>query len=302
MKMKKYAFTMIELVFVIVVMGIIGKFATEFLAQAYRHFISTKVQDKYQNQSQTAIDFIAKRLQYRVKASVIVRDQTNADNTANYKLLEGFQNNGYDVLEWVSYDVEGLRSQTWSGIYNKNLSNTELYSPETNTTHIDSLISTLSYGHSHITDAALFFIGSNSDKDSWGWDGVAINDFTQSMKPIKVGSSTKQFASDTTGNFSTLNLKNSIYNSYQLSWTANAIVFDSATQQLWFYTNYQPWEGDTYNDIGKNIQKVLLMEEISDFRKKQRKGIITIKVCSISSQLKDLPEDEFLTCKEKTIL
>ena len=292
---------MIELVFVIVVMGIIGKFATEFLAQAYRHFISTKVQDKYQNQSQTAVDFIAKRLQYRIKASVIVRDQTNVDNTVNYELLEGFQNNGYDVLEWVAYDVEGLRSKTWSGIYNKNLSNTELQSPETNTTHINTLIHRLSYNNTNISDAALFFVGSNSDKDSWGWDGVAINDFTHSMKPIQVGATPKHFRKDITGvgDFSTINIKNNIYNSYQLSWTASAIVFDSTTRRLWFYTDYQPWEGQTYLNAN---QKVLIMEEISDFRKKQRKGIITIKVCSISSQLQDLPEGEFLTCKEKTIL
>jgi len=37
------AFTMIELIFVIVVMGIIGKFGVEFLAQAYKSFIFSSV-------------------------------------------------------------------------------------------------------------------------------------------------------------------------------------------------------------------------------------------------------------------
>jgi len=296
----KNAFTMIELVFVIVVMGILGKFGTEFLAQAYRSFISTQVQNKFQNQSSTAVEFIAKQLQYRIKSSVIVRE-TTAFGT--FELLEGFQNSGYDVLEWVNYNAEGLREQAWSGIYSKQRSNTELYSPETNTTQVNSLISTLSNTNSGLNNAAIFFIGSDSSKDSWGWNngGVAFTDFSNSMKPITTGTSTKEFADDVTGadDFSILDLNNNQYNSYQLAWTANAIVFDQANQQLWFYSDYQPWEGENYTQA--NI-KELIMEEVSDFKKKQSKSIITIKVCSINEQLKDLDEAAFLTCKEKTIL
>jgi len=293
------AFTMIELIFVIVVMGILGKFGTEFLAQAYRSFISTQVQNKFQNQSSTAVEFISKQLQYRIKSSVIVKELTAP---VTFELLEGFQSTGYDVLEWISYNAEGLRDQSWSGIYSKELSNTELYSPETDTTKVNTLISTLSNTNATLNDAAIFFIGSDSSKDSWGWDngGVAFTDFSNSMKPIKAGSSVKEFADDVaTDDFSVLDLNNNQYNSYQLSWTASAIVFDQANQQLWFYSDYQPWEGESYTDAGI---KELIMEEVSDFKKKQSKSIITIKVCSINEKLKDLEEAAFLTCKEKTIL
>ena len=291
------AFTMIELIFVIVIMGIIGKFGTEFLVQAYGSFISTKIHNKFQNQSSTAVEFIAKRLQYRIKSSVIVRESSDF---TKFELLEGFQSSNYDVMEWISYDSEGLRDEAWSGIYSKQNSTTELYSPETNTTQVNNLISTLSYTNSSLADAAIYFIGSDSSKDSWGWDGVAFTDFTNSMKPIKAGTTLKEFASDIVGSdFSTLNLNNSLLNSYQLSWTANAIVFDKTNQQLWFYTDYQPWEGNKYTDA--NI-KQLIMEEVSDFKKKQIKSIMTIKVCSINEKLKDLDEGDFGTCKEKTIL
>ncbi len=294
--MKKNAFTMIELVFVIVVMGIIGKFGTEFLAQAYKNFISTKIQNKYQNQSATAVEFIARRLQYRIQNSVIVRKFSTFND---YKSLEGFQNSNYNVLEWVSYSSEGLNNQSWSGIYSKKKSNTELYSPETNTTKLNNLIIALSHSNKTINDAAVYFIGSD---DNWGWDGNRVADFTaSSMKPIKAGTSLKRFAANYIGtdDFSDLDLKNKEYNSYQLSWTANAIVFDKNNQQLWFYTDYQPWNGDKYTDARS---KSLIMEEVSDFRKKQNKRIITIKVCSINEKLKDLDESDFLTCKEKTIL
>ncbi len=294
----KNAFTMIELVFVIVVMGIIGKFGTEFLAQAYRSFISTKIQNKYQNQSATAIEFIAKRLQYRIKSSVVVR---NVATFSDYELLEGFTSSGYDVLEWIAYDAEGFRNGAWSGIYSKSASGAQLDSPESNKTQINELILFLSDTNASISDAAIFFIGSDSSKDSWGWDGVAFTDFSNSMKPIKAGTALTQFASNVTGvDFLNIDVKNNIYNSYQLSWTANAIVFDNATQELWFYYDYQPWKGEKYTDA--TTKKFRIMEEVSDFKKKQRKGVMTIKVCSINTKLKDLPEQEFLTCKEKTIL
>ncbi len=297
---KKSAFTLIELVFVIVIMGIIGKFGTEFLAQAYKSFISTTLQNKFQNQSSMAVAFIAKRLQYRIKNSVIVRDI----GTDDFQLLEGFAPaTGYNILEWISYDADDLRYATWSGIYSKHKSGVELYSPETNTSAISALVASLAYKsspHLNISDTAIYFIGSDSSKDSWGWDGVKINNMSNSIIPVKAGANIKQFASNVaTGNFNSLNLKNKKLNSYQLSWTANAIIFDSANQQLWFYSDYRPWKGEKYTDA-KNKQ--LIMEDISDFRKKQSKDIITIKVCSSNEKLKDLDEGNFLTCTEKTIL
>ena len=65
------AFTMIELIFVIVIMGILGKFGTEFLIQTYNNFIFTKVNNTLQSNSAQTIEFIASRLQHRIKDSVI---------------------------------------------------------------------------------------------------------------------------------------------------------------------------------------------------------------------------------------
>ena len=300
----KSAFTMLELIFVIVIMGFLAAVGSEALAKAYKNFISSKIQNTYQNQSATAVEFIASRLQYRIKNSVIVRD---INDSTHYELLEGYNNSTYDVLEWVGYDIDGFRDGAWSGIYSKSQSDAELYSPESNTSEINASIDALSDNHSSINDAAIYFIGSDSGKDTWGWDGNGghrFADLNQSMKPIKAGTALNQFAANVTSadDFSSIDFKNSMYNSYQLAWTAYAIVFDKDTQKLWLYYNYQPWEGDKYTDSGKNIQKVLIMDEVSDFKKRQRNGIMSIKVCSISEQLKDFDDGNFLTCKEKTIL
>lgn len=295
----KNAFTMLELIFVIVIMGIIGKFGTEFLAQAYKNFISTKIQNKYQNQSMSAVELIAKRLQYRIKNSVIERNAT----TGTFGLLEGAPTSNNDVLEWVGYDVDGLRAGAWSGIYSEHNTTTtgKLVSPQTNTATVNTNISALSFSTppSTLNDAAVYIIGSDSDKDSWGWDGN-VTDINDSIKPIKIGA-TNSFESDNNA-FNTADMNNTFnntpYNSYQLAWSAYAVVFDPDTKQLWLHSDYQPWEGESYTAAQS---KILIMEDVSDFKKKQTKGTITIKVCS-KNPLADLDEGEFLICEEKTVL
>lgn len=298
---RKNAFTMLELIFVIIVIGILSKFGVEILAQSYKSYIATQVNDRFQNQSSAALEFIAKRLQYRIRPSVIVR---NDSNFSDFHSLEGMgAQAGYDVLEWIGYDVDGLRAGAWSGIYSKSYVNARLYSQQTNTATEGNLINALSFGNSGFNDSAIFFIGSSSSQDSFGWDGNAINDFTQSMKPVQTDANSSLFAPPAAfaDNFTTMDpsVQSLEYNTYQLASTANAIVFDTTNNRLQFCTDYQPWNGQTYNNNGHCYT---LMNEVSDFKKRQNKGVITLKVCSVNNTFKDLPEGQFLTCKEKTIL
>ena len=66
--LKRNAFTMIELIFVIVIMGIIGKFGVEFLAQAYKSFIFSKINHELHSTSEQAVEIIAKRLENRIRS------------------------------------------------------------------------------------------------------------------------------------------------------------------------------------------------------------------------------------------
>jgi type II secretory pathway pseudopilin PulG len=248
----RFAFTMIELIFVIVVMGIIGKFGVEFLAQAYRSFIFTNVNNTLQSNSATAVEFISSRLQYRIKDSVIARTGKTTAFDAVGSLDE---TKDYRVLEWVSSDIEGYRSTflpNWSGIIDLNntgASPTVLVSPETNTTAIDNLIYSLSHEHSHITDAALYFIGSNSNKDAYGWDSIALTTQAGAMHPIQaIAGALNTFAPRQGGTANTNTFAGvDVYEYYKLAWTANAISIEdynstTKTFDLVYYFDYQPWE------------------------------------------------------------
>ena len=297
---KRFAFTMIELIFVIVIMGIIGKFGVEFLAQAYTSYMYEKVNHTLQSNSGMAVEQIAKRLEYRIKDSVIARETKTSDPIP---LSDTNTSKTYTILEWIAYDNEGFRGITkpyWSGIIDLDDSNaTVLTSPDTNTTALNALILSLDANLSNLNNAALYFVGSNSDvKTDYGWDGniTKINAQQGAMHPIKaVAGNITQFQSSTGTNFANID----IYEYYQLAWTAYAIVMeeydnDKKMGTLRLYWDYQPWEGEKIADA---THSAILMENVSTFQFMSIGSIMKIQVCTKSTLL-----EEHSLCKEKTVL
>jgi len=290
------AFTMIELIFVIVVMGIIGKFGVEFLAQAYKSFIFSNVNNALHSKSASAVEFIATRLQYRIKDSLIARVDTNT-TAVGIGSADSSTGTNYTVLEWISMDIDGYRGTTtpnWSGIADLDPGQAAgglIVSPSTETNTTSALIDTLSYGAKDINDTALYFIGSNSDiSTGYGWSGV-LADQSGAMHPINSTATITQFT-PSVGTFTGVD----IYEYYKLAWTAYAIVNRDADgdgdDDLILYYDYQPWNGDTL----ANARQAVLMNDVATFQFTAIGSIIKIQVCANS----DLVEDYSL-CKEKTV-
>jgi len=298
--MKRHAaFTMIELIFVIVIMGIIGKFGVEFLAKAYQSFIFAKINNELQSKSETAVETIAARLQYRIKDSVIAR----TSKTTNPIAIADATGSNYKVLEWVGIAQESRRGLSlkangtpylpdWSGIINLNAGNKNiLVSPQTDTTNINTMIADLSDRNTTIDGAALYFVGANSNVNGYGWSGALANQ-QGAMHPIKrVAGKANAFTSSNGVDFSGVD----VYEYYLLAWTAYAIVYEPGTDNkgtLRLYYDYRPWNGEKMTD-GKNS---ILMTDVSTFQFMSIGSIIKIQVCTKS----DLAE-EYSLCKEKTI-
>jgi len=295
------AFTMIELIFVIIIMGILGKFGVEFMFQAYNSFIFTNINNTLQSNSASSLEFIASRLQYRIKNSVIARYGNNPHlNLSNFSSISSIDDTKtYSVLEWVSTDIDGYRgttTPTWSGIIDLNNTAADkdtLISPQTDTGAISNLINILSHGDSTINNAAIYFVGSNSNLNGYGWNG-AITDQSQVMHPIKAisGAANINRFSPRGGDFSGID----VYEYYKLTWTANAVVIENNTAkhrfELAFYFDYQPWDGQNY----KSGKRVVIMENISTFQFTAIGSIMKIQICA-----KTLIPKEYSLCKEKTI-
>jgi len=305
---------MLELVFVIVIMGILGKFGVEFIMQAYRNFIYANVNASLQANSEMAVELIASRLQFRVKDSIIAR--LNDGDLTHFKALAGSDyNETSTVLEWVGSDVEGFRGDSnatnilpnWSGVIDlrdSETNTTQLKSPETNSTRVNSLIKVLSYLGSDINDSAIYFVGSDSNiKTGYGWDGNALSDQNTSvMHPIRqsnVAGEEDIFipingATGADNNFSGVDA----YEYYQLAWTAYAIEHNTTSNDLILHYDYQPWRGEDYLHDGKSQ---VIMENVSTFRFKAVGSVVKIQVCVKSDIIDGGTSGGYSLCKEKTV-
>jgi len=303
----KRAFTMIELIFVIVIMGILSKFGVEFLAQAYNSFIFSSINNSLQSRSASALEIIGSRLQFRIKDSVIARQpgvtfEGLGDSTLGANAT---------VLEWVGYDIDGLRgdsSPTWSGIIDLDNSTFNLLNtPDTNLTEVTNIINALSNGNSNVGDIALYFIGSDSDiQNGYGWDGVKVSDQNDTMHPVRMGANNFFIPQDhptaTDNNFTGVD----VYEYYQLAWTAYAVALedfdgDGTANELVLYYDYQPWDGEDYLNDGR---ATLLMENVDTFRFKSIGSIVKLQVCVFSTIISGDVKDAaggYSLCKEKTI-
>lgn len=290
----RFAFTMIELIFVIVIMGILAKFGVEFLAQAYNNFFLSKINNTLQSQSASAVETIASRLQFRIKDSIIARDVTQPD--LSYEALSGSTlDDNATVLEWVASDIDGFRGNKWplwSGIIDLDASTaTLLNSPGTDTATLDAQIQILSHNSgTSINNSAIYFIGSDNDITRYGWDGALTDHNTSVMHPINSTGNIDEFASGIVGvDFNGTD----IYEYYQLAWTAYAVEHNATSRDLTLYYDYQPWEGESYT----SGQEALIMQNVSTFRFKAIGSVVKIQVCVDAN----ITDGGYSICKEKTI-
>ncbi len=279
--MFKRAFTMIELVFVIVVMGILGKFGSEFLFRAYENFFFSTLQNRLQQQSEAAVTQIASRLQYRIKSSVV-------------------QSAAGTQIDWVGMDIEGWRGTwngtknvpTWSGFINLDQSvNPDvnlLKTPQTDLTKTANIIEALSYGDKHLSNSAIIFTGA-SNPTATIWDGNSSSQLGELAHRIQT--SGNNFAPKAgTGTFSGVD----IYEFYKLAWTAYTIRLEGNDLKL--YYDYQPWRGEDYTN-GISVKSSLLMENVQSFQYQTIGDLIKIQVCVNDNNL----SGGFSVCKEKTV-
>lgn len=299
MKQIKRAFTMIELLIVIVMMGILAKFGTELLLRTYEDFIVGTMNNRLLAQSEGAVTQIANRLQYRVKESMVVR-QNGGNPTPLANTVDAA---GMVVFEWIGYDIDGMRGDggntnpTWSGfidVDNAAGTPTNLVSPGTSWNRSAAVITSLS--PSNTVAPALFFIGDESVNvtTGFGWNAALANQ-NANMHRVAMGLGVDQFA-PSVGNFAGVD----VYEFYRLAWTAYALELfvDGADgrQKLRLWYDYRPWAGQVFNQGTSRI----LMEDVSSISFASIGDALKVQVC-VSDRGLSGGNGALSVCKEKTI-
>ncbi len=306
----KKAFTLIELIFVIVILAVISIFAAKILTKIYDEYLMTRAVNELQTKTELTLNKLAALLQYRIKPTVIARRLP--PNDTNITALQNADDN-YEILEWISYDFEGFRGgfDSTKNIYTPGWSGfVDLDSAETNATSIktpgsslsvaDAIISQLSGGNASLTlgNVGLIFKGipAGFNVVNYGWNdysGAINNSYVENVscpapctdrliltEPVPAGG-------------------RNVSEQYYLAWTAYAVVPQAGTNglsNLLLFYNYRPWAGESYQDT--QTLSALLCEGVSVFKFKQVDRVIRLKLCLTKTVT---PDYNITFCKEKAV-
>ena len=274
------AFSMLELVFVIVILGIVSSIGAEIIANVYESYILQRASHRSSIKTELAATQLANRLAYSLTGTVIGR------KASGYKAIDNLDANDYEILEWIGYDNDSFSAQLtpgWSGFIDLNVSTkTVLKTNGSDLSKTNTIIQKL--GGSGITDAALFFPGE------YTIDTIGYNSNTSDAISVLSNTSDTLTVNDLTGK--------TIREHYKLAWSAYAVVptdNGDGTFDLDLYYNYQPWKGESYTDGSHNV----LVRNVSVFKFIGSDNTIRFKLCQ---QEKITDTDKITICKEKAVI
>lgn len=307
----KRAFTLLELVVVIVVLGIIAMMSFNAIMNIYSNYFQTRTVNELETQTEIALEQISKRLEHRIKPSVIARKTDGeflALNDSGVNL-----NAEYEILEFIPYAYEifndvpsGNKAGRYSGYADlaKSSPATGLISPGSNfstevvetikdlTCREDTNATCVDFKDKDGGVVAIFSDVYYNVQDSFGYKG----DITK-LDIAKVG------VKSTDGN--TLEISGfdgkQISEQYHLAYTANAIVPEQSADpkdatngvfDLNLYYDYRPWMGEKYKPNG---EKATLAKNVTRFVFTEKNGVIVLKLCMRAKN------SEITICKSKAV-
>ncbi len=309
---KRRAFTMIEMVMVIVVLGIVSMIATDIIAHMYKGYIQTKIINDLEQKTETLINQVAKRLEYRIKATMIAREKGTNDFLAMND--EDINTSSFDMVEWIGADYEsfigehdtarGFSVPGWSGFIDVDsgaTTNLQVETPGSDLNIAERTIHALSNNEVNLTGTgqrpALIFKCPKGDANlsRYGWDYTLPNlaDHNYTLAVTRLGVDKLVF------DVAQTQASRNICEQYYLAWTAYALVpegNDPEDFNLTLRYNYQPWYGERYDTNGTSSQ--VIAEHVSTFRVMQVGETLRVKVCIQDGNITGEPVG---FCKEKAI-
>lgn len=310
----KRAFTLLELVVVIVVLGIIAMMSFNAIMNIYSNYFQTRTVNELETQTEIALEQISKRLEHRIKPSVIARKTDGAFLALNDSGVN--LDAKYEILEFIPYAYEifndvpsGNKAGRYSGYVDlaKSSPATGLISPGSNfTTGVVETIKDLTC-RGETRDAtcvdftkkdggvvAIFSDVYYNVQSSFGYSNGTV---PVSLDIAKVG------VKSTDGD--TLEISGfggkQISEQYHLAYTANAIVPEQSADpkdaangvfDLNLYYDYRPWMGEKYK---KNGEKATLAKNVTRFVFTEKNGVIVLKLCMRAKN------SEITICKSKAV-
>jgi type II secretory pathway pseudopilin PulG len=286
----KNSFTLIEAIFVIVILSFVLIGGFQIISKLYVRNYIAKQTSKFEFVSQQVLDQMSEMLYYRVPLSVIGYNQS----TGKFKYIGDIINtDDFPVLEWIGYLNDAMVDANLSGFADLYASKKPvLKAVDFNSGFINTILQNKYKTSKTLKDlSGIIFAGSfdrgsegvlTDYNNSFGWHGnradyvFRISDYTQN------------------GNNCDLNLTNydgsavngiNIYEKFYLADSAYAVAlkkdlnpskwkcgvsFDKfKNSDLLLFYNYRPWLGETFCGDGGDGNVTLLASDVKSFRVKK---------------------------------
>ena len=305
----KKAFSLIEVIFVLVILGIVASISSQIIIQVYESYILQNALYRTTTKTELVANQIVNRLTYTIPGTTIAKEPnkiyTPSSMGTNWIMLEDIDASLHQnliALEWIGYDNDSFSAGAtpyWSGVANyETATSNSFITPASQLSEVNKTISNLSNKKINLdissnNPAVLFMNSDNYDVQCMGL--INKND-TSCIFPIAKTLGTEDNLTFT-GDHPTI-----VTERYKLAWSAYALVpIDEAPigdglYNLYLYYNYQPWNHETYKNNGT---KKLLLTNISVFKFTENGGVIQLKLCATENIGADY---NISSCKEKAII
>lgn len=298
--MKKTAFTMIEMIFVIVILGIVAGMTFVQVSYVYEDMMQKQNSSELESEAKVIAEQITARLSTSIKESLVA--MTAIDGTGACIPVSGTLNaaTGYS-LAWIGKSDEanlgvwdtvlGDYRPGWSGLADVSVSSTASVStPGSRLDNAEIIINgltglTASLSTNPNSPVALYFNASGSNTNACG---DFINNASGSFKLYRV------HRNGTQNTLSLIDTPPQISEQYTLSHSAYAIERDT-NNDLWLY-EFRPWLSQNPNANAAN--RKLLGKNVSGFGFKWSGGLFRVNVCVKKTMVGGY---DIEVCKEKAI-
>lgn len=300
------AFTLIELLFVIVIMGIVGGLALEAIRQYYDGIYRTGEYSKRVAQADHILEQISKYFENGISASIIRLDENDAPfgTLCNGVPQAGDEDNDYTIA-FVAVDNDGLRGY-WDGArYRPGWSSdvlsigTALVSADANYTALDA-VSDLDTNPNR---AAIFRsdgLGEGADEcHRFGWESAGnTNDVYRTIQAVN--SATTLTLNDI------LSINGRSSRAYLLR---TAYAFRAKDGDFNMYSGFEPWNGEQYNDVTPRLMAdkvthfTILYDASNTMVNSSIGNIYTLKICiqGLDDNLNDTNASNRQICRERMV-
>ncbi len=311
----KRAFTMLEVVMVIVILGIVSSIGSSIIANIYERYLLQRASHRASLKTELAAQQIANLLSYRIPNTTIARNPNDLTDNLLVTDSTNASDDTHTQLEWIAADNDGFSASVrppWNGFCDVDPSTqTAIQTPGSDLTLANTIMSSLSNTQVSLSGAqypAIFF------RDSRYTDDGSIDktyDVLSCMGLVSadtscisaIGSSVSETLTFQTPGAAVADKV--ISEHYKLAWTAYSICprdrGDNHYDLELFY-NYQPWEGERLNgtDCSSSTgQRSTLITNVTVFKFAESGNTFRFKLCVQES----IGEDFNITiCKEKAII